>query len=373
MKFVDAAPISGTRKTDRGLVADAVVARTGIQLYNGDEVGRPDMAIVRVWRSEDEVSNPASVMSYSHAPVTMDHPEQMVTQDNWKDLAKGEMGEDAKWEDGKLRIPLIVKDADAIASIEAGKRELSAGYSCDLDWTAGTTPNGQVFDAQQRNIRINHVAIVDRGRAGVAKIGDTKPWGVSPVLKSATEAAMTDKLTTFVAFDEAHELTSDGVKLAKRYEKALDEAKTQAKDAADKAAKDIEAKDAEISKLTAAKDVLEKQAKDAKLSPADLTKLMADRKVVVDKAVALGLDAKKSEDMSEEEMKAEVVKKKMGDKAADYTADQMTVAFDMLQADPLKDGITTPPQHDKDLDDAYAKRDAALSDAWKGKKEGEAA
>ena len=56
MQFTDAVAVAGTRRRDDGyLVADARIARTGIQLYRGSEVGRPSMDVVRVDRPGAEV------------------------------------------------------------------------------------------------------------------------------------------------------------------------------------------------------------------------------------------------------------------------------------------------------------------------------
>jgi len=56
MHLTDTVEIAGVRRTRDGyLVADARVARAGIQIYAGREVGRPDLDEVRVWRPEDEV------------------------------------------------------------------------------------------------------------------------------------------------------------------------------------------------------------------------------------------------------------------------------------------------------------------------------
>ncbi|MBP2238095.1 hypothetical protein J2Z31_004622 [Sinorhizobium kostiense] len=53
MRFIDASTIAGTRRTADGyLVADVRTARTGIQLYAGHEVGKPQMQVVKVYRPE---------------------------------------------------------------------------------------------------------------------------------------------------------------------------------------------------------------------------------------------------------------------------------------------------------------------------------
>ena len=44
MNFTDIVTVAGTRRTGDGyLVADARIARTGIQTYSGVEIGRPEM------------------------------------------------------------------------------------------------------------------------------------------------------------------------------------------------------------------------------------------------------------------------------------------------------------------------------------------
>jgi hypothetical protein len=49
--------------------------------------------------------------------------------------------------------------------IDSGKKELSIGYRCLYDLTPGVY-NGQQYDAVQREIRGNHLALVEEGRAG---------------------------------------------------------------------------------------------------------------------------------------------------------------------------------------------------------------
>ena len=69
MNFTDAVTVSGTRRTADGyLIAEAKSVRTGIQLYSGDEVGKPSMPIVRVYRPADQVFADASLQSFTHAP-----------------------------------------------------------------------------------------------------------------------------------------------------------------------------------------------------------------------------------------------------------------------------------------------------------------
>jgi hypothetical protein len=212
MQFTDAVTVAGTRRRDDGyLLADARIARTGVQEYLGDEVGKPDMAIVRVYRPGSEVFADATMSSAAHRPVTNDHPAELVTSDNWKEHAVGQTGDEISGEGIFLRVPLMVKDGGAIKDIEAGKRELSAGYTCDLDFTAGKTPSGEAYDAIQKNIRINHVAIVARGRAGSeVRIGDAAHWGASPVNDTIPEKDPPMTLKTVTVDGIPIEVTDQG-------------------------------------------------------------------------------------------------------------------------------------------------------------------
>ena len=113
MQFTDAATVSGTRRTAEGyLIADAKAVRTGVQLYAGSELGKPESDIVRVFRSEEEVRSTDSLRSFSHAPVTVDHPSVPVTAENWKELAVGEVSTAATW-DGKAYADMVTNLQDA--------------------------------------------------------------------------------------------------------------------------------------------------------------------------------------------------------------------------------------------------------------------
>lgn len=160
------------RTKDGYLAVRAKAARTGVYDYAGSEVdpknehGLRDMPVVKVLRDADTVFDPKSARSFIGKPITDDHPAQPVTSKNWKDHARGTvMG--AKWEEGGyLAFDLLLTDADAIAKVDAGKRELSNGYSTDLQFGDFTAPDGTKCQARQTSIVGNHVALVDRGRAG---------------------------------------------------------------------------------------------------------------------------------------------------------------------------------------------------------------
>lgn len=369
-RFTDAAEISGTRKTADGyLVAEAFAVRTGIQTYAGSEVGLVGRDTVRVWRPEDEVRSPASLQTFSHAPVTLGHPEA-VTADNWRNLAKGEVSTEAEWVDGKIKLPLIVKDADAIAAIEAGTRELSAGYTCALEFADGVTPDGEKYDAIQRNIRINHLAIVPKGRAGSeCRIGDgADTWGAVPVTVSdAKETQMSDAQKTVVLGDEAVQVSAADAAKIDAYKR--DQAKALA-DAEAKHREAIEAKDQEIGTLKA--DL--KKAKDAAITPDKITKLVADRVALETTVRAIDADIA-LEGVSDADLRKQAVAKALGDEmVADASEAEIAgmfkaVAKDAEKGDKFADGMKSGVKSSTGstvADEAYAENITALSTAWMG-------
>ncbi|MEN0115428.1 MAG: DUF2213 domain-containing protein [Agrobacterium cavarae] len=336
MQFTDAVTVSGTRRTADGyLIAEAKSVRTGIQLYSGDEVGKPEMQIVRVYRPAEEVFAKDSLQSFSHAPVTMGHPDEPVTADNWKELSVGEVSTAARPNGVWVELPLILKDTAAIKGVETDTRELSAGYTCELVWGDGVTPDGEPYDATQTKIKINHLAIVKRARAGSqARIGDGASWGASPFIPTADErkGPMADTLRKMLVDGLQVETTDAG---AAAIEKLLNDKKTLESrladaDKAHQAA--IAAKDAELAKKDAAID-----AEKAKvLSDADLDKRVQERADLIAVAKTIAKDVK-TEGLSDAAIRKAVVVAKIGDAAIAGKADAYIDArFDLLVEDASK-------------------------------------
>lgn len=367
MQFTDAVTVEGKprRTADGYLVAQAKCVRTGIQIYTGDEVGKPDVATVRVYRAADQVSDVASLQTFSHAPITVGHPAEMVTADNVKALAVGEVSTAAKWDGEWVSLPLIVKDAAAIQSVDSGTRELSAGYTCDLDWTPGVTPDGQAFDAQQKNIRINHLALVDRARAGSkARIGDgVEKWGASPVNDATPERDPPMTLKTVTVDGIPVEVTDQGATVIATLLQRIADAANKASATETSHAAALAAKDAEIAKKDAEIDGLKSKVVDA----AALDKLVASRADLVTKAKVLAKDVK-TDGLTDADIRKAVVVALVGDIAKDKPAAYIDARFDILvedavkkagAADPfaaaVKDGLTPANDGDKLVTDARAK------------------
>lgn len=318
--FRDTFQIDGVRKTADGyMVAQARVARTGIQVYAGYEVGKPEMASVRVYRPADEVFSKDAMRSFAHRPVTLDHPTVPVDASNWRDHARGTTGDEIVRDGDFIRVPLMLTDAATIDAVEGGKRELSMGYAAELDFTSGFTDNGEEYDAVQRNIRANHLAVVTVARGGSKlRIGDQ---GNQPM---TTKTIMIDGLPFQVDDTAANIITklqNDAAKVAASHDAAV------AKLTADHAAV-IAAKDAEIDALKA-----------KTISDADLDARVSARASLVATAGKLA-PAFKCDGLSDADIRKGVVLAVVGDSVKDKPAAYIDARFDILAEDAAKTGAT---------------------------------
>jgi hypothetical protein len=159
----DYGQVTKSETTDEGyLKVWCKAARVGTQLYT-----RGDGTQVREYRPEEEVAKPESLASFGMKAVTMGHPPVLLDADNTKVHQIGHAGSQVRFSDGFVEVALVVTDKSAIERIQRGDaQEVSAGYRVDYDPTPGVTPAGESYDGIQRNIRVNHIAIVPRGRAG---------------------------------------------------------------------------------------------------------------------------------------------------------------------------------------------------------------
>jgi hypothetical protein len=123
--------------------------------------------MVREYRPPEEVANPDSVATFAMSPVTWTHPPVLLDASNTKEFLKGYAGSQVRYTDGFVEVALQITDSEVIRKIQNKEAtEVSAGYKVDYDESPGVTPEGEAYDGVQRNIRVNHIAIVPRGRAG---------------------------------------------------------------------------------------------------------------------------------------------------------------------------------------------------------------
>jgi len=266
--------ITSRQWTDQGyLRVPGRVARTGIQQYLASELqlnDRKPNEIVNVYRPPEEVFSADSLKSYEDVDVTDDHPGELVSADSYKSVAVGHTTDAARPEDDRyVVVDLIVKDKNAIQAVEDGKVSLSAGYEAQYDYAPGVTEDGEEYDFVQRNIRINHVALVDKARAGErATLFD----------QSATERSHTMATVTI----DGKSVTVGDDATAQLVQQSLD--------AANKSYKDMEAKakeyEDEAAKLREEMEGM-KAEKDAAIEERDKAKQAASDEAIAERIKAV--------------------------------------------------------------------------------------
>lgn len=370
MFMADTLTLDAPRRTADGYLAvRARAARTGVQDYLGCEVdpkgtkfGATDK--VAVYRPEVEVFDRASLHSFLMKPITNDHPTEPVTAANWKDHAGGVVARAVR--DGDhVAFDLVLMDAKLIADVDAGKRGLSNGYACDLAFEDGIAPDGTPYQAVQRGIAGNHVAVVKAGRAGeLARIGDaTALCDALPtdILDANGDSSMNTKTITF---DGLPLLVTDAA------EAAINKLQAVIADTGTKLAA-ADTKVVELTTVGATKDAdivtLKQAVIDAKVTPAQMRDAARAYALVVDKAKVLVPTLAIADAMDETAIKRGVVNARLGDVAKDWNDAQIDTSFATMAAtvtvparDTMRDAITNAPVS---FADAATREAAALAHA----------
>lgn len=333
MQRFDTVAITAT-KTDEGFIRDTpIVGRTGVLRYkNADGTDRFE------YRPPEEAFKADSLATLFGKPITIGH-KAMVDAGNAAAVKPvGTVLSEGRQDGDTIRADIVIYNLDTAA------RELSCGYRLDLDETPGTTPDGQHYDAIQRNIRYNHLAIVPAGRAGVARLNmdgeqefedgsheenggtESQDEGVKKPMAEMTKI----RLDGGLEYEAAPEVGVYVDKLWAENEKL----RKDAKDAAEAAQKEHDTLQAKFDAATADVEKLKKEREDAEAeAKKNFDEAVASRVALLGVAKEHRID--KAEDMTDAEIKIAVIKAVRGDsinldgKSADY----IEAAFDMAKAD----------------------------------------
>lgn len=296
-------------KTDEGFIRDTpIVGRTGILVYrNADGTER------REYRPPEEAFNADSLGSLMGKPITIGH-KAMVNAGNAAQVAPVGSVLSAGRQDGNaIRADIVIYNLDTSA------RELSCGYSLNLDETPGTTPEGEHYDAVQRDIVYNHIAIVPQGRAGIARLN----MDGSQIIDDEEEKQMAEmtkiRLDSGIEYECAPEVKVEIEKMRKD--------SAEAKKAHDTLQAKFDALEAELAKEKEGRKADAEKAKEnfdgAVKARVELLKVAEAHKVA------------NADSMTDTEIKTAVIKAVRGDainlegKSDDY----IDAAFDMAKAD----------------------------------------
>lgn len=363
IKFTDSVGVGEVKQTKEGyLVATSRVARTGVQNYLASELG--DIAInagfspndvVRVNRPESEVFSDAAMNTITRLPITIDHPADDVTSENWSSLSVGDLGDAYKRDGDWIVVNPMIKDAAGIRAAQTTHKEFSAGYQADIV----LSKDKAIADFDMTQIKYNHMALVPKGRAGSeARLGDS--WGATPIQDSPTGSTpnnpqkgghhMTTK--TVVLGDKAVQVAVEDAAEVERFKSDM---AAKLADAETKRQAEIEAKDEEIGTLK----VDLKAAKDAAVI--DVDALVASRSALVDTAKAIDSDIEVAGKTDSEIRKAAVVAKLGEDSVKDVSDSEITGMFKALSktvsTNPVADALGTPQKiNANDAHSGYAAR-----------------
>jgi hypothetical protein len=191
----------------------------------GDNVGE-----ITIRRSPEELFSPVTMASFEGKDVTVQHPEEFVSPENYQDLThgvlvnlrKGEKTIEVEGEQVEVLLgDLLIKSAEAIELVQSGEREVSLGYEAEWELEEGKT------EGTHAKIKGNHCAIVSSGRAGI-------------------HCAITDSKENRMNIEKFKKLFGKTVDEAVAEKEKEEEKKAKdAEEAAEKEKKDKEASDAE--------------------------------------------------------------------------------------------------------------------------------
>ena len=188
----DSIPLGETYFTPEGyLIDNPILTRVGIFEYHN-----ADGSVRRELRLPEKVFAAASLESYKGRPVILTHEAGLVDVDNVQQEHIGTILSEGIQDGDNVRAQIVIHDAE---SLDYGLRELSLGYTQTPDETPGVW-NGQPYDAIQRNIQINHLALVEKARAGEqARLNiDGEEQGGNQMSKARKDGLTPEEITRLV-------------------------------------------------------------------------------------------------------------------------------------------------------------------------------
>lgn len=193
-------------------VKDVPIARVGVFPYQ-----KADGSIEMEAKLPDDLLADTAIDSANNKAITDNHPTELVNRDNFSQYGKGITANNAHTDGNRIKVDMSITDPTLIQEIKDGKQELSIGFVTELVPQSGEY-QGVKYDSMQRNIQINHVAVVDRGRAG----SSIRITGDSAIMTDKeggntnmdTTKVMLDGANITVAVSDADTVTSSNNSLA---------------------------------------------------------------------------------------------------------------------------------------------------------------
>jgi len=151
-------------------VSGSNISRVGVFPYSGAQIAAEleGDRIYMVYRPEESLSDLETIESFKLLPFTDEHAMLGAEDGTIPAEQKGVHGitsSNVYYEAPYLKADIRVFSEHLKDLISKGKTELSIGYRCLYEQKAGEY-DGQKYDFIQRELRGNHLALVDEGRSG---------------------------------------------------------------------------------------------------------------------------------------------------------------------------------------------------------------
>lgn len=316
-------------------VSNVPIARVGVFPY----IGKSGQITMEA-KLPDDLLTDSAVESANSKPVTDDHPQESVNVTNTNRYMKGLTASNAHVDGDKLKVDMTITDSALIKEIQGGKQELSIGFQTDVVPVKGTF-KGMAYDSAQKNIQINHVAVVKRGRAGhsVRLTGDSAEMVIDDSQEKGTSMETTkirlDGADVTVATTDAERILkldadnkANNSKIAKldAQIKALTAERDKLKGGADANKKSLDEAQAKA-------DSLEKElaAEKKKFEGDALDQAIADRMALIDEVKPYVGDSFDFKGKSPKEMKLEAISKTDSVDLSAKSDDYIDAYFDSIK------------------------------------------
>lgn len=362
------------KRTEEGyLKGIAPVTNIGVFTYSN-----PDGSLRRELRLPEEVMDEKSLKTLKLAPLTFSHPAEEVTSENIKQYQIGHLGDGVYNDAFRVYAPIVITDAESVDKVKMGTRALSCGYTVDLEMKNGTWM-GVDYDAIQRNIRYNHVAVVERGRAGddaVMKLDNARVDAISRPVENTTKHRRDSSMEKTIKLDGVeYKAEAKVIEVLTQTQSKLDSVAGEL----ESAKKEHSALQAKVDSLTESNEELKSKADEAaKVQPEVIEQAVQKRIAVLGAAKKAGVEYKGDE--AEVDLKKQVIlsafpKANLDEKDEVYIDARFDAALEIIQEreevenknkQDAAEGTETPAQTSEvKADEARQKMIDGLANAWK--------
>lgn len=357
------------------LKGKAIVTRCGIFQYMN-----PDGTIRNELRHPDDVLDAISLESMKMLPVTNDHPQdKLVTVENSRRLAMGYTGEMIEHDGNNILTNFVITDAELINQItKNGKNQLSLGYQTDLIEEMGEW-QGTPYTMRQKNIRYNHLAVVNRARAGeLAKIAlDSQDAFEIDIIEKEAQRPMKTIVIDNMEM-EVDEKVADSFEKLRKDLKNLEDEKKRIMD-------EIEMIKKKLDKTEGERDSYKEKAKESetKKDSDEFERRVRERIQLVNQASKLvdSETSKRFDSMSDLDVMKNVISfKSKSVKLDDATSEYIKARYDILceiesekvntsNVEPLrKSNLDSQDGANVDLEESKKQAMSSIANAWKNEK-----